>query len=247
MNNGLVVSLFPGIGLLDAGFEDAGYCVVRGPDLLWGGDIRRFHLPAGVFHGLIGGPPCQDFSRARRDEPTGNGLEMIGEYLRCVKTAVPDWFLMENVPGVPDVVVDGYIVQRLDIRASEFGLTQRRLRHFQFGYRDGAALILSRCVTVEEETKTMLASDNETPWREFVAAQGLPDDFDLPSFTASARREAVGNGVALPVGKAVAAAIRDRELYAGLVPCGCGCGRPLTGKQEYAGAACRKRMQRRRE
>lgn len=36
MNN-LILSLFPGIGLLDRAFEEIGYTVVRGPDLLWGG------------------------------------------------------------------------------------------------------------------------------------------------------------------------------------------------------------------
>lgn len=55
----LVLSLFPGIGLLDLAFEEEGFCVVRGPDLLWGGDVRRFHPPAGKFDGVIGGPPCQ--------------------------------------------------------------------------------------------------------------------------------------------------------------------------------------------
>ena len=34
-----MLSLFPGIGLLDMAFEEEGFCVVRGPDLLWGGDI----------------------------------------------------------------------------------------------------------------------------------------------------------------------------------------------------------------
>lgn len=37
---GLVLSLFPGIGLLDRAFEDEGACIVRGPDLLWGGVAR---------------------------------------------------------------------------------------------------------------------------------------------------------------------------------------------------------------
>src|SRR6266852_4876882 len=63
--SGFVLSLFPGIGLLDMAFEEEGFCVVRGPDLLWGGDIRRFHPPAGKFDGVIGGPPCQMFSRMR--------------------------------------------------------------------------------------------------------------------------------------------------------------------------------------
>lgn len=33
----LVLSIFPGIGLLDRAFEEEGFCIVRGPDLLWGG------------------------------------------------------------------------------------------------------------------------------------------------------------------------------------------------------------------
>lgn len=64
MTASLVLSLFPGIGLLDMAFCEEGFCVVRGPDLLWGGDIRKFHPPAGRFDGVIGGPPCQ-FAIAR--------------------------------------------------------------------------------------------------------------------------------------------------------------------------------------
>ena len=52
--NELVLSLFPGIGLLDQAFEEQGFCVVRGPDLLWGGDIKQFHPPAGKFDGVNG-------------------------------------------------------------------------------------------------------------------------------------------------------------------------------------------------
>ena len=43
----LVLSLFPGAGLLDRGFEQAGFCVVRGPDILFGQRIEDFHAPAG--------------------------------------------------------------------------------------------------------------------------------------------------------------------------------------------------------
>jgi DNA (cytosine-5)-methyltransferase 1 len=55
----LVLSLFPGIGLLDRAFEMEGFCIVRGPDLLWGGDVKTFHPPKGRIDGIIGGPPCQ--------------------------------------------------------------------------------------------------------------------------------------------------------------------------------------------
>src|SRR6185503_20744824 len=104
----LVLSLFPGIGLLDMAFEEAGFCVVRGPDLLWGGDVRAFHPPAGKFEGVIGGPPCQAFSRlvhivrAKGQTPRPN---LIPEYERVVAEAAPAWFLMENVPEAPEPVV----------------------------------------------------------------------------------------------------------------------------------------------
>jgi hypothetical protein len=56
----LVLSLFPGVGLLDRAFEDEGLCLVRGPDLLWGGDVRRFRPPAGCWWGVIGYVPVVD-------------------------------------------------------------------------------------------------------------------------------------------------------------------------------------------
>ena len=53
----LVLSIFPGIGLLDRAFEEEGFCVVRGPDQLWGGNIKEWSPPPGRFDGIIGGPP----------------------------------------------------------------------------------------------------------------------------------------------------------------------------------------------
>lgn len=140
----ITLSLFPGIDLLGRGFEAEGYTVVRGPDLLYGGDIRAFHVPAGRFDGVIGGPPCPDFSRKRRSPPTGYGLEMLGEFARVIVEAEPDWWLMENVPSVPNVEIDGYSVQRFDLNARECGLRQSRLRHFQFGSRRGLVVVPER-------------------------------------------------------------------------------------------------------
>jgi hypothetical protein len=65
----LVLSLFPGIDLLGRGFELEGFSIVRGPDLIFGGDVRTFSVPRGRFDGVIGGSPCPDFSRARRAPP----------------------------------------------------------------------------------------------------------------------------------------------------------------------------------
>jgi DNA (cytosine-5)-methyltransferase 1 len=123
----LVLSLFPGIDLLGRGFEAERFCVVRGPDLLWGGDVRAFHPPAGRFDGVIGGSPCLDFSAKRRTAPTGEGVAMLCEFVRVVDEAAPEWFLLENVPRVPDVAVAGYSIQRFDLNARECGMRQSRL------------------------------------------------------------------------------------------------------------------------
>jgi DNA (cytosine-5)-methyltransferase 1 len=139
----LVLSCFPGIGLLDMAFEQEGFCVVRGPDCLWGGCIKRFHPPAGKFSGLIGGPPCQSFSslahlvRANGYTPIFGNL--IPEFERCISEALPAWFLMENVPQAPEPSVPGYGVTSFLLDNSTlcdgtgWGQEQRRVRRFSFG------------------------------------------------------------------------------------------------------------------
>jgi DNA (cytosine-5)-methyltransferase 1 len=249
----LVLSLFPGIGLLDRGFEESGFCVVRGPDLLFGGDIRQFRPPAGRFDGVIAGSPCQDFSAARRSAPSGAGVEMLGEFLRCVVQARPAWWLLENVPAVPDVLIDGYSWQRIDLRANEFGLPQQRLRHFQFGHANKYVLVVDRAARQAETTPACTASEGQRgrgrrDWQDFCAAQGLPADFALPALTLSARYRAVGNGVPVPMARSIADAIRDHLYPADMVRvCACGCGRRVSGAQQCARDACRKRLQRRRQ
>lgn len=118
----LVLSLFSGADRLVRGFELAGYCVVRGPDLSLGQDIRTFTPPDGVFVGVIGGPPCQDFSR-------------------CIHAAWPIWWLMENVTGGTHIQIEGYTVQRFNL-ASGFGYQRCWNRAIQFGCRDGGRLML---------------------------------------------------------------------------------------------------------
>lgn len=244
----LVLSLFPGVGLLDRGFEAAGFCVVRGPDTLLGQDIRTFHALRGHFNGVFGGPPCQDFSRARRRPPTGYGLAMLHEFARVVTEAVPDWWLMENVPGVPTLAVPGYTVQRFNLYAVDFGSTQMRNRAFQFGSKDGVPLCIVRGSQSHagRRARTVLARDHRPNWTRLLKLQGLPAGFDLPGLSRTAKIRAVGNGVPFCMAAAVAVAIRDRSVTISVTLCACGCGRPVAGKQVSATPACRKRIERAR-
>lgn len=234
-----VLSLFPGIGILDRGFEKNDFSVVRGPDLIWGGDIRRFNINNGVFNGIIGGSPCQDFSKAKRKK-TQYSYKMLEEFERIVKQGRPEWWLLENVPGVPDLKIDGYNWQRLDIRSSDFGLSQSRLRHVQFGSLDDTVLLIER-KKGKATRPTVMASDRETPLHRMCLDQGLPIDFNIPAFTAGAVRRAVGNAVSYPVALALAKAVRNRIKSCEVRLCQCLCGRLVEGRKRFANGACRKR------
>lgn len=148
----LMLSLFPGIGLLDMAFELEGFCVVRGPDVLWGGDIRRFNPPAGRFDGVIGGPPCQAFSRLAH-MVRQNGYEpkfgnQIPEFERVVNEAQPAWFVMEEVPDAPTPHVEGYetystlLNNRQCIDDDGKPAAQNRIRRWTFGRNDGGNPVL---------------------------------------------------------------------------------------------------------
>jgi DNA (cytosine-5)-methyltransferase 1 len=139
---GLVLSLFPGIDILGRGFEEEGWCVVRGPDLLWGGDVRGFHPPAGRFEGVIGGPPCQVFSQLKYLVPSAGEKHgnLIPEFERVVTEATPDWFVMENVPRAPEPRAAGYVVNSFILDNRWLGEAQRRKRRFSFGTTDGRRL-----------------------------------------------------------------------------------------------------------
>lgn len=105
---------------------------------------------------LVGGPPCQPFSKAGYWVTHKNRLgsedprNMIGQYLRIVEELQPDGFLLENVesllhPKNAQAVTDlkeaidklGYkfIVYRAD--ALDFGVPQKRKRVFFIASRKG--------------------------------------------------------------------------------------------------------------
>ncbi len=252
----LILSLFPGIGLLDLALEqvfDGTAAIIRGPDLLWGGDIRRFHVPAGHFWGIIGGPPCQAFSRLRY-LVAANGYELspnrIPEYERVCSEAQPDWFLMENVPDAPEPVVPGYVVHSQMYNNRWAGGEQNRERRFSFGTRDGMRLrpdvvlleapLQEYAITSSDraipvalirdgkgghkrkralKAPTILGGHDAAPGQRdsgmimtlarMCELQGLPPDYlDDAPFTAQGKRKVVGNGVPLPMGLAMAEAVK---------------------------------------
>lgn len=149
-----MLSIFPGLDVLGLGFEREGFCVVQGPDVLFGRDVRDFHPPAGVFDGVVGGDPCQAHS-ALANLVRAKGLEtrfgdLSAEYQRVIEEAAPLWFLRENVPRAPAVEPAGYAVASFELdhawldAGDGFGQTQSRRRRFWFGLRGAAPRDLRR-------------------------------------------------------------------------------------------------------
>lgn len=237
-------------------FEQEGFCVVRGPDVLWGGDVRRFHPPAGRFDGVIGGPPCQAFSRlvhiVRQNGHEPKFGNLIPEFERCINEAKPAWFVMENVPDAPTPQPLGYATwstllnNRQCFDEDGKPAKQNRVRRWTFGdVRRGprAALMIDTAAMENREYQRIAmggstgsslgaagwdggtrearlkrqkgsgvlfrSGPSSSLFRELCERQGLPDDFDIEPFTVSAKCKAVGNGVPLPMGRAIAKAVRE--------------------------------------
>lgn len=181
------ISLYSGVGGLDFGFEHAGFetrivtdhdhtschtLSLNRPD--WNvveEDIHKLpsetilscaRLHAGEADVLIGGPPCQPFSKSsywvrgdalRLDDPRADTL---AAYLRVLRDTRPRAFLLENVHGLTyrgkdeglDLILDTvkainhetgtrYAPTWKVIKCAEYGVPQMRERVFIIASRDG--------------------------------------------------------------------------------------------------------------
>ena len=259
----LVLSLFPGVGLLDRAFAQArtadgkrAFCIVQAQDKITGGDIRDFAGVPGLIRGVVAGPPCQGFSVAnsfRLDDEhhsVKNSREMLQHTCRIITECEPEWFLIENVPCVPDVLIDGYSVQRIPITDLECGGMQLRSRHVQFGSRNGDIIRPKRVNDLtrnrKKGRKTKSVTTKTDAWTDFpdlCYRQGLDEPIELPGWFRTAKFKAVGNGVPLRMGKTLAEAVVCRAPRDPAADCQCGCGRSVSKRAFTATPSCRKRKQ----
>lgn len=229
----LVLSLFSGIGLLDKAFREAGFIVVSAGDLITGQDIRNFKAIKGKFSGIIGGSPCQDFSGLKRKK--GNySLNMMYQFLRIVKECEPDWYLLENVKGVPNITdllnpivtlqQNNFVTQQDEFQfdvIKDISVTLRSYNHQRIDINQGWYDSTSRLRHVQFGSINNLYLDiprcnmkniesscalasDNRSFKELCHIQGLENDFDLPDFNVQGKKRAVGNAVPLSVGRVLA-------------------------------------------
>lgn len=96
---------------------------------------------------IIGGPPCQPFSKAgywitnEKRKAVDDERNMVGEYLRIIDEIRPDGFLLENVESIlhptnkavveyieGEITHMGYHFVRILANALEYGIPQKRKR-----------------------------------------------------------------------------------------------------------------------
>jgi len=113
---------------------------------------------------IVGGPPCQGFSKARQVDGANHGERLVDdprrglyrEFLRYVKYYQPKAFIMENVPGLRTaaggefftrVQVEGrelgYRVIPYEAEAWRFGVPQKRVRQLFIGTRRELPLFIA--------------------------------------------------------------------------------------------------------
>lgn len=169
-NNYKIVDLFSGCGGFGLGAKQAGFDIVVAVDIdktlqssyqlnfpktrILNGDLSkmdrdswRIILGNGEIDGVIGGPPCQGYSRIGKNEQDDPRRSLLMHFYRAVNIILPRFFIMENVEGLLDdgnidelkraiKIVDGrYVVlPPLIVDASSFGVPTKRKRVVVIGY-----------------------------------------------------------------------------------------------------------------
>lgn len=165
------LDLFAGAGGISAGFKSAGFDVLAAVELaevaaethernfpetkVFCGDIGEFspsdYLDPEDVDLVAGGPPCQGFSVAGKRDPNDPRNRLFEQFVRVVRETQPDYFVMENVPGiltmskgkVAEAILEafseaGYPGTSIAIlEAADYGVPQFRSRAIFIGNRHG--------------------------------------------------------------------------------------------------------------
>lgn len=230
------ISLYTGIGGLDFGLEAAGIrtavavemdgacCRTIRLNRRWPvieGDIhdvpsKQILQTAGLRKGeadlLVGGPPCQPFSKSsywvsgdslRLDDPRADTL---AAYLRVLRDTKPRAFLLENVYGLAykgkseglELLLRGirqinvetrskYSVACAVLNAADYGVPQTRERVFLIGSRDGVEFKFPNRTHAAADEPTLLDNGLEPHRTAWDALGALDQDTAEPGLEVAGR------------------------------------------------------------
>ena len=194
INSRTTLDFFCGAGGMSLGFDNAGYEIVGAVDKnetavethrqnfshpVWQYDLaavepQEFAAETGVkpshVEVVIGGPPCQGFSRANVDrsvdDERNNLVFVFADYVEYYE---PETFLMENVKGIQETTMQdevfnpllaefreaGYVVDWKVLNAADYGVPQIRERVFVQGQRNGDVQWPKQTHAPADEIKTV--------------------------------------------------------------------------------------------
>jgi DNA (cytosine-5)-methyltransferase 1 len=165
-----IVDLFSGCGGFGLGAELAGFHTLAAIDIepnlqsaysknfpttnVVNADISKMNeqqwaeiLGGNAVDGVIGGPPCQGYSRMGHSDATDPRRSLLRHFYRTVNILKPKFFIMENVEGLMDeknvyelksalkLVDKKYtVLEPIIIDASKYGAPTKRKRVIVIGY-----------------------------------------------------------------------------------------------------------------
>ena len=177
MTTPIAVDLFAGAGFMGNGFTDAGFRIpvavefnkahvasheLNFPDTnVICDDIRQvsgnqIRMAGGIGNAtvdlVIGGSPCQGFSRQGHNDPNDERRSLAFDFIRIVDELQSRYFVFENVKGLTNkknkkafrAILDGftdvgYALSYKVLNACDFGVAQNRERVIIIGHRVGNA------------------------------------------------------------------------------------------------------------
>ncbi|MBL7685056.1 MAG: DNA cytosine methyltransferase, partial [Deltaproteobacteria bacterium] len=127
------------------------HCKIEKPrDISKKGEQIRLGKKFKYITGIIGGPPCQDFSIGGKNLGIkGDRGRLIKSYLKVVKRTKPDFIFFENVPGIYNtkthrivfdkflnsIIKSGYVVWHDVLNPLYYGFPQDRERLVIVGFK----------------------------------------------------------------------------------------------------------------
>lgn len=193
-SNPTIVDLFCGCGGFGLGAELAGFKTIAAVDIdptlqsaykrnfpeahVLNGDLSKLNeeswrmiLNGIEVDGVIGGPPCQGYSRMGKSDKKDPRRTLLGHFFRNVNIVNPKFFIMENVEGLMDEnnvyelenairILDAKytVLKPMIIDASLYGAPTKRKRVILIGYDP------KRLLPLETEDFQIATGQSNTVW-----------------------------------------------------------------------------------